>query len=322
MDKELQNKIFAVCAGLSEIPDSSAYPNPDQRLLPGMEDAKVIPRFPNPLSFIEHIGFDGYAEPGYADPKGAIVTANWNHDKEKIIRADFVDPDEDDSDEMHTVAEALEKLGCEIEWSDEWDTCSNCNKLVRTSGNSYHWTRFYWSDAATGDCICGRCIEKDESLRKEYVDSHIGNLGACLTIPIDLEEYDFVRLPQDFESGWHPGQNADPKKIAVALRARGIQRFVFNLDSVGQFDAAFSVWIDKSYDLRELSQNETRADVSPGEQLRLYLQSAATIPVPQGNGVAVFTPDRNNPTKAVVRLVSPEDFIAGKAFDDGLGGRR
>lgn len=315
MDKELQNKIFAVCAGLSEIPDAIAYPNPDQRLLPGLEDAKVIPRFPKPLSFIEHIGFDGYAEPDYDDPKGAIVTANWNHDKEKIIKATFVDPDEDDADEMCTVADALGKLGCEIEWLDEWDTCSNCNKLVRIRGNSYHWTCFYWRNDAAGDCICGQCIEKDETLRNDYLDSRIGSTDNCLTIPIDLEEYDFVRLPQDFESGWHHGQDANPKKIAAALLARGIERFVFNLDGVGQFDAAFSVWIDKSYDLQALPRNETRADVSPSEQLRLYLQSTTTIPVPRGNGVAVFTPDRNDPTKAVVRLVSPEDFIAGKALD-------
>lgn len=164
------------------------------------------------------IYYNGYVEPGYDDPEsGMIATANWND----------VDP------------EPFEELGIEIEWSDEWSDCCNCGKLFRTSPDSYSWTPYY---AWIGECemICGDCIKDDPS---DYLEELNGNKRKCETIGISLEEHGY-RLYQDgYENGFHPGQNDDPQAIAKQLREKGFKNFIFQLDSTGQFDMNFSVWV-------------------------------------------------------------------------------
>jgi hypothetical protein len=38
-------------------------------------------------------------------------------------------------------------------------------------------------------------------------------------------------------------RNDDPHKVAKELRAKGISRFLFNIDDVGQFDSHWSVYV-------------------------------------------------------------------------------
>jgi len=64
-----------------------------------------------------------------------------------------------------------------------------------------------------------------------------------LTFGIPLGEYGYSAYNSGYESGFHPGQNADPKKIAKELREKGITDFIFVMDDVNQFDCEFSVWI-------------------------------------------------------------------------------
>ena len=88
----------------------------------------------------DNMGFSAeYAEPGYEQPKKGILFANWNHlprDLDKI----------------------LEKLGYAVEWSDEWSTCSNCNKAFRLSADSYIWEPAY-KELSDGT-YCLKCAEK------------------------------------------------------------------------------------------------------------------------------------------------------------------
>jgi hypothetical protein len=80
-----------------------------------------------------------YAEPGYTNPETAIVTANWNHIPAKV-------------------AKAFELLGCEIEWSDEWTTCQECGRMVRTEPDCWHWKPSY---VIRNECelLCLECNE-------------------------------------------------------------------------------------------------------------------------------------------------------------------
>lgn len=61
---------------------------------------------------------------------------------------------------------------------------------------------------------------------------------------VDPSDHGFERLDVDFESGFHPGQDSDPSVIAEELESRGVERFLFEIESVGQFDASFCVWVD------------------------------------------------------------------------------
>ena len=166
-----------------------------------------------------------YSEPDYQQPKsGLIVFANWN----KV----------DDDTIMPRLGDMLEKrYGAELQWSDEWSSCCTCGKAVRTQPDSYSWTPSH----IINDCeiICSNCLSPDDHLAGLE-----GNYNKALTInSIDPANHDYVLLEAGFESGFHPGQNANPRTIGKNLIALGITRFLFKIDDTGQFDTTFSVWV-------------------------------------------------------------------------------
>jgi hypothetical protein len=256
---------------------------------------------------------EGYAEPGYTDPKsGVIAFGNWNDvshwdaGKRKFIA---------DDDAPCRVAKLLGKIGVELEWSDEWTICEHCGKAVRTKGDRYAWKRNYAE--VDGCTTCGDCIKNDPT---SYLESLEGQENSCLTVSVDLEEHGYVLLESGFEHGFYSGQDADPRLIAKALKDQGISRFVFDLDSVGQFDLSFSLWVHKD-ELASLDEGAfaatTKDGLSVSEGLRRSLEDAAakmkSLPDVPGHP-KVAKCDVSNGT-ARVKLVAPEAFVAGQALD-------
>ena len=91
-------------------------------------------------SEIDNMGYAvQYAERGYTQPDKGILFANWNSLPT----------------ELETI---LDKAGYEMEWSDEWTTCEDCNRAFRTQPDSYGWTpagRYLESISAE---LCNDCI--------------------------------------------------------------------------------------------------------------------------------------------------------------------
>jgi hypothetical protein len=173
-----------------------------------------------------------YAEPGY-DSKGPILTGNWNPiswDKTKK-----------EDDLIFRLGEILEKIGCELEWEDEWSTCADCSRLVRTEPDSYGWTPSY---AILNECelVCADCIKENPD---DYLKELENNPLKAVTFDIDLEKQGYIHLDDKYENGWY-GTTDDPKKIAKGLRAKGVERFIFAIDGKGQFNIEFSVWVHES----------------------------------------------------------------------------
>ncbi len=79
-----------------------------------------------------------YAEPGYDDPAKGILFSDWNY-----FPRDLTD--------------ILETYGYAIEWEDEWSTCYECGKAVRTSPNCHNWTPSY---VIEDEIICKDCSER------------------------------------------------------------------------------------------------------------------------------------------------------------------
>jgi len=182
------------------------------------------------------VHFNGYAEPGYTDPKsGLIVTGDWNPRSwdEPIPKEDLL---------MPRIGVILGKLGAELEWYDEWRACMGCGGLVRIQPNSYGWTPSYWAENGTG-LYCQTCVL---DAPEDYLGYLEDNPKAANTLALDLGEHGYVKIDKEYENGFYPGQSDDPKVIAESLRKQGIRRFVFDIDGVGQFDCAFSLWIHKS----------------------------------------------------------------------------
>ena len=161
----------------------------------------------------------GYAEPGYDDPKRGILFSNWNH----FPRG---------------VDDLLEKAGYAIEWEDEWSTCHGCGKAVRESPNCYSWQPSY---IVMHDCerLCLECVDWAEYLESIEDNPRVACMACC-----DPEEHGYRRLSDagEYESGFHAGQTDDPVKILAQLKSQGKTGIVFRVSETSQFYIRFEVY--------------------------------------------------------------------------------
>lgn len=254
---------------------------------------------------------EGYAEPGYSDPdSGVIAFGNWN----SVSRFDG-DKFQTIDDAPARVASLMEKAGVKLEWSDEWSCCDQCGKAVRTKPDCYAWQPYYWDN--DGHISCGDCLEDDPA---DYLEYHEGRDDRCLTISIDPEEHGYVLLQDDFQHGFHPGQNADPKLIAEALRDQGIERCLFRLDNTSQFDISFSVFVHED-ELSSLDHDafdrspKNGPSVAAGVQQALQDASEQMCRLPNVAGHAKVAKCDPAIGTARVKLVTPEELLEGNALD-------
>jgi len=208
-----------------------------QRILHAAAGAAKTTQGRNHIAAIELHG-RGYAEPGYDDPaSGVVALGNWN-DITHFQDGQSVTLDDTPS----RVARLLEKAGVELQWADEWTACHHCGKLVRTQPDSHGWQPSYHLD--DDGLACLKCLE---AYPGSYLEGLEGKPRRCNTIrSIDPADHSYVLVEDGFEHGFHPGQNADPQRIAQALEEQGVRRYLFNLDGTGQFDIHFSVYVHAS----------------------------------------------------------------------------
>jgi hypothetical protein len=160
----------------------------------------------------------GCVEPGYDDKPVAL--ANWNNIPYKVYKA-------------------LEIMGYSCEWLDEWVTCGNCYKAIRSSPNSYGWSQ-YWAWISDCEIICGDCVKENP---EEYLETLENNPTKCMTIDVDLENNGYTLMEDDFENGLHQGMDANPKEILKKYQDKYPDgRFIFVLDEPSQFYIKFSIW--------------------------------------------------------------------------------
>jgi len=176
-----------------------------------------------------------YSEPGYSADEPGVILGNYNP------FCGFSAPkSEQHRDERVRFARVAERLGFDLEWEDEWTTCTECEKIVRMVADSYHWTQsFHLFDEC--EIVCRQCIESDEDFAESYLWDKLNNPYTADTFDLDLESLGFEQIDEG-EAGWHPGQTSDPETM---VKAAGDRDFVFQLNSVGQFDCRFSLWVRK-----------------------------------------------------------------------------
>lgn len=166
-------------------------------------------------SEIDNIGFaPGYAEPGYTDPAKGILFADWNNFPRNFDKI-------------------LERAGYECEWSDEWSTCCDCGKAVRTSPDCYHWTSYY---RILNECelVCLDCLNWEE-----YLEAIEDNPRSACPPEIDPADYGYTKFNGDFETGLHAHMTDDPKKTLKAMQDAGLTNVVFRIKENSQF---YTTW--------------------------------------------------------------------------------
>lgn len=166
-----------------------------------------------------------YGEPGYHDPAKGIIFANWNDIGKRI-------------------GEYLDEAGYECEWSDEWTIDYNHGKAYRTSPDSYGWVSqvAYMED--------GEMLTPDDSV-SEWVEQFAitSPLQPARALPdwitpAKLEEEGYSAFNGDYESGWHPGQNDNPKAIAQQVFAHpDAESLVFRVKEQSQFYTVFQAFV-------------------------------------------------------------------------------
>lgn len=190
----------------------------------------------------------GYAEPGYGNDESVVVFGNWNPkrfprgDDAPLTKSENVGP---------RLAEALENIGAEVEWLDEWTRCDDCYRAMRTQPNSYSWAMYgAWWDSGY---VCADCLKEH---LEDFItgEDFVNNANKCLMPDLKgaLVDLGYIQWeegnPHYYESGWHPGQDDKPADVLDMIKSHNENLdVVFVLLGSGQFDirwAAFCLRVE------------------------------------------------------------------------------
>lgn len=208
----------------------------------------------------------GYAEPGYGADDAVIVLGDWNprnvrgadaseYGGAPIDRWTSTDPE---VTLPARLARSLERVGAEIQWSDEWYQCGNCYRAVRSQADSYSWRPYF--TMGDGEITCADCLR---DMGDDAIADNINNPQSCVTWcdRSHVESLGFIKWEpgeeHTYESGWHPGQDDDPQAIFDAIVARYAEEsksapdVVFFLDESSQFYIRFSAYVRDARDEEE-----------------------------------------------------------------------
>lgn len=163
--------------------------------------------------------YAGCNEPGYDDKP--MILADWNHVPNHVF-------------------DKIESLGYACEWSDEWTSCSECGKGIRTIGDSYEWSPAY--QLGDGEILCLDCIDPSD-----YYESLENDPKRAVTTEIahkyPPDDYGYALVTDDYVNGFHPGQNDNPKTILKAALEKSPQdRFLFVISYTSQFELGFALY--------------------------------------------------------------------------------
>jgi hypothetical protein len=251
-------------------------------------------------------------------------------DKEEFIRRQAVHR----SRTVEDLQDIGELLCLDTDWLDEWTGCTTCQGAVRTSPDCYSWTRAYIETEDFEETVCHDCCREDPGWYFEQVKNRVTN-GGLLGEP---DEYGWLKVtPRGYadrwQNGWHPGQNDDPSKQLELLNNNGYD-VVFQLHQ-SQFYVEWEIFVmfsptDEDSELgdvpeplhdkviehvRELLENcgECKMYPSPAEIGKAYLQDCSRAVAELGpvDGPIHTTMDPNDPTKAVARVLTEDEFVKG-----------
>lgn len=159
------------------------------------------------LRRLENMSYaDKYVEPGYSlgENSQGILFGNWNH-WGRYKGGQYVLDDE--SKMMSRIVHILEKVA-DLEWHDEWTTCSDCGGSVRTQRDCYGWQPAY----VLLDCelICLDCCAEHVDEVLEHFDGKDGR-ALSSSLKIDPAQHGYKLAQKDFEMAGTAGRMPTPR---------------------------------------------------------------------------------------------------------------
>jgi hypothetical protein len=176
------------------------------------------------------------------------IYLQWAEDHDGNYYA-IVDSNSDENKFVNFVQETVDiednierDLELEIVYSDEYTTCTDCGKIIRTSPDSYSWQPdFYVGD---GFIVCNVCFNDEEDYQEAYIKDKINNPKSAingLVTEKQLEELGFEKIGEEYEDGWYH-VNDDPEAIYNRLSER-FEEVVFLISNVEQFRINFVTFV-------------------------------------------------------------------------------
>ena len=197
--------------------------------------------------------YPGCAEPGYDDVQ--MLAADWNPERFKFQDKGFK------HSKTSKIAQWIETYfngDLALEWSDEWASCGDCYKAVRTSPDSYGWEPYYIMFHA--ELVCGDCMQENPA---DGIEAYMNSTSRAIPSWFieSAENEGFYCILDDpyykdqckrFETGFHPGQNDTPEKALEEIYEVVSEKwfhenmdYLFAITSRGQFDLHWTVLVRK-----------------------------------------------------------------------------
>lgn len=185
-------------------------------------------------------------EPGYSLEEGQMA-----------VLGNFNSPDSSSGgpqDVLGAISDMLDELKIEKLWDDEWASCAECGKYVRTTGDSYHWQPSF---AVLHECefVCAECLLAKEELLEDLIeecsftpsmlarkDWKPGALNLHIAPQIDFEKFGYKKISGEhgYEIGYR-GCNNDPRDI-ISKFAGSLDSFLFVISETEQFATYFDLF--------------------------------------------------------------------------------
>ena len=128
-------------------------------------------------------------------------------------------------------------------FSDEYNSCSGCGKLIKTTPSYYgDLPNYLYTDC---ELLCSDCYSDND-----LIELKLNNADTALNprqLKNSLESHGFILYRDNLESGYHPGQTDNPQDISKEIeRSYPTADWLFCIDGAGQFDIRFSAWYRES----------------------------------------------------------------------------
>lgn len=171
------------------------------------------------------------------DPDQVWVTGNWN-----------VEP------YGSRLFDALERIDVEANWFDMHDKCADCGKLMETTPSWAGWQAGYLHVPDASELVCFDCLDTDtDDVLDEFRITDNPGTAVPDVLGRHLEGWGWAPFNGVFESGWHPGQTDDTRKVFRRIKGEYPNlSVVFRLDETSMFYIRWTAWTkdrsDKSDD--------------------------------------------------------------------------
>jgi hypothetical protein len=197
----------------------------------------------------------------------------------------------------------LSDFDCDVVFSDEYSKCVECDKILRTSPDSYSWTAPLYIEAE------GYCCEDCAYKYNDYVLEQYSNTNKSIPDSISIDDLGLVKVNNEsFQNGLYGGQCDTPQPIIETLNNVGID--VWFKVYPRQFDCDFDVYVrseDLDQAIIELSGTDTKGS-DPAKNLEKALKN---IKCNSSNNDIVYNRINLDDGTVESRIVSKEEFIKG-----------